>query len=226
MVDGTSINVTSHCHIAVATPLSPQAARIRTNKANRFTFFSPFLKVIEHSVTVACRAAGAAPGTPHQSILKRVPHMRRPETSDCDTRRPHRVQPACPAPWAAFHAIPTTTPGSIGVPARGTYRLQAAASGIPRLISTSNPGPAARPAASLAAWVAGGRSATSSHTANHPGTPGLAAKRCTIRLGEIAKAAPELSPVTSGSISEAVRRPDWKAPCIHPRSPEACSPAK
>ena len=39
-----------------------------------------------------------------------------------------------------------------------TYRLQAAASGIPRLISTSNPGPAVRPAASLAAWVAGGRS--------------------------------------------------------------------
>ena len=63
MVDGTSVNVTSHCDIAVATPLSPQAARIRTNKANRFTFFSPFLKVIEHSVTVACRAAGAAPGT-------------------------------------------------------------------------------------------------------------------------------------------------------------------
>ena len=63
MVDGTSVNVTSHYHIAVATPLSPQAARIRTNKANRFTFFSPFLKVIEHSVTVPCRAAGAAPGT-------------------------------------------------------------------------------------------------------------------------------------------------------------------
>jgi hypothetical protein len=48
MVDGTSVNVTSHCDIAVATPLSPQAARIRTNKANRFTFFSPFLEVIEH----------------------------------------------------------------------------------------------------------------------------------------------------------------------------------
>ena len=70
------------------------------------------------------------------------------------------------------------------------------------------------------------RPVTSSHTANHPGTPEPAAKRRATRLGEIAKAAPELSPVTSGSISEAARRPDWRAPCIHPRSPEACSPAK
>ena len=62
--------------------------------------------------------------------------------------------------------------------------------------------------------------------ANHPGTPGAAAKRRATRLGEIAKAAPELSPVTSGSISEAARRPDWRAPCIHARSSEACSPAK
>ena len=58
------------------------------------------------------------------------------------------------------------------------------------------------------------RPVTSSHTANHPGTPGPAAKRRATRLGEIAKAAPELSPVTAGSISEAARRPDWRAPCI------------
>ena len=70
------------------------------------------------------------------------------------------------------------------------------------------------------------RPVTSSHTANHPGTPEPAAKRRATRLGEIAKAAPELSPVTAGSISEAARRPDWRAPYIHPRFPEACSPAK
>ena len=98
MVDGTSINVTSHCDIAVATLLSPQAARIRTNKANRFTFLSPFLKVIEHSVTVACRAAGAAPAPVHPRTCSADAPS---ETSDCDTRRSHRVQPACPAPWTA-----------------------------------------------------------------------------------------------------------------------------
>ncbi len=68
--------------------------------------------------------------------------------------------------------------------------------------------------------------ATSSHTANHPGTPGPAAKRRGTRLREIVTAWVELSPVTSGSISEAARRPDWRAPCIHARFPEACSPAK
>ena len=91
-MDGTSINVTSHCDIAVATPLSPQAARIRTNKANRFTFFSPFLQVIEHSVTVACRAAGAAPGTypthsPHCGI---TPHDV-PVLVNHKNRYPHNV---------------------------------------------------------------------------------------------------------------------------------------
>ncbi len=68
--------------------------------------------------------------------------------------------------------------------------------------------------------------ATSSHTANHPGTPGPAAKRRATRLREIVTAWVELSPVTSGSISEAARRPDWRAPCIHARFPEECSPAK
>ena len=226
MVDGTSINVTSHCDIAVATPLSPQAARIRTNKANRFTFFPPLPKGDRTLRYRGVRRGWRGTGHPHQSILKRVPHMRRPKRQIATRGGRTGFNRHARRPGPRISRNSNDNPGSIGVPARGTYRLEAAASGIPRLISTSNPGPAARPAASLAAWVAGGRSATSSHTANHPGTPGPAAKRRATRLGEIAKAAPELSPVTSGSISEAARRPDWKAPCIHPRSPEACSPAK
>ena len=45
-----------------------------------------------------------------------------------------------------------------GIRAAARHRRQAPTPGIPRLNSTSNPGPAARPAASLAAWVGGGRS--------------------------------------------------------------------
>ena len=62
--------------------------------------------------------------------------------------------------------------------------------------------------------------------ANHSGTFGVPAKRRTICRREIATVARERSPVTVASISEAARRPDWRAPCIHPRCPEACSPAK
>ncbi len=61
---------------------------------------------------------------------------------------------------------------------------------------------------------------------NHPGTFGVPAKRCIICRREIATVARERSPVTVASISEAARRPDSRAPCIHPRFPEACSPAK
>ena len=90
MVDGTSINVTSHCDIAVATPLSPQAARIRTNKANRFTFLSPFLKVIEHSVTVPRGWRGAGHLSHSLASLWDHPHDV-PVLVNHKNRYPHNV---------------------------------------------------------------------------------------------------------------------------------------